>query len=80
MHAQGIPLGTHLYQDNKSSILICRKGREVLSKRTRAMDVQYFAIKDNIKKGYLKVLHLGTNKMLDNFFTKPLQGRKFWKL
>ena len=74
---QGIDLETHLYQDNRSTILMCNKGREVLSKRTRAMDVRYFAIKDNIEKGYLKVMHLGTSEMLGDYFTKPLQGSKF---
>ena len=74
---QGIDLETHLYQDNRSTILMCNKGREVLSKRTRAMDVRYFAIKDNIQKGYLKVMHLGTSEMLGDYFTKPLQGSKF---
>ena len=76
---QGIDLETHLYQDNRSTILMCNKGREVLSKRTRAMDVRYFAIKDNIDKGYLKVMHLGTSEMLGDYFTKPLQGNKFIK-
>ena len=76
---QGIDIDTRLYQDNKSTILMCNKGREVLSKRTRAMDVRYFAIKDNIEKGYLKVMHVGTSEMLGDFFTKPLQGSKFLK-
>lgn len=74
---QGIPLKTHLYQDNQSSILMCKKGRDVLGKRTRAMNIRYFAIKDNVDKGYLKVIHLGTNEMLGDFFTKPLQDKKF---
>ena len=56
---------------------MCRKGRKILSKRTRAMSVRYFTIKDNIEKGYLKVMHLGTNEMLGDFFTKPLKGSKF---
>ena len=56
---------------------MCRKGRKVLSKRTCATNMRYFAIKDNIEKGYLKVMHLGTNEMLGDFFTKPLQGSKF---
>ena len=74
---QGVDLTTHVYQDNQSTILMCNKGREVLSKRTRAMDVRYFAIKDNIQKGFLKVMHVGTSEMLGDFFTKPLQGSKF---
>ena len=77
MAEQGVDLATQLYQDNKSTILMCNKGREVLSKRTRAMDVRYFAIKDNIQKGFLKVMHVGTSEMLGDFFTKPLQGEKF---
>ena len=77
LDAQGIPVESQVFQDNESTILMCKKGREVLSKRTRAMNVRYFAVKDNIDKGYLKVLHLGTNEMLGNFFTKPLQGKKF---
>ena len=61
---QGINLTTHVYQDNWSTILMCNKGRDVLSKRTRAMDVRHFVIKDNIQKGHLKVMHLGTSEML----------------
>ena len=61
-----------MYQDNRSTILMCNKGGEVLSKQTRAMDVRYFAIKDNIEKGYLKVMHLGTSEILGDYFTKPL--------
>ena len=56
---------------------MCRKGREILSKRTRAMNTRYFAVKDNIEKGFLRVMHLGTHEMLGDFFTKPLQGSKF---
>ena len=41
------------------------------------MDVKYFAIKDNIEKGFLKVMHVGTSEMPGDFFTKPLQGSKF---
>ena len=74
---QGIDIATHIYQDNRSTILMCNKGQDVLSKRTRAMDVRYFAIKNNIQNGYLKVMHLGTSKMLGDYFTKPLQGSKF---
>ena len=56
---------------------MCKKGRECLSKRTLAMNVRYFAIKDSVEKGFLKIMHLGTSEMLGDFFTKPLQGSKF---
>ena len=77
LDAQGIPVESQTFQDNESMILMCKKGREVLSKRTREMNVRYFTVKDNIDKGYLKVLHLRTNEMLGDFFTKQLQGKKF---
>lgn len=77
MSTQGISLETYLYQDNKSTMLMCKKGCKVLSKIIRTMDVWYFAIKDNIEKGYLKALYLGNNKMLGDFFTKPFQGKNF---
>ena len=76
---QGVDVDSRVFQDNKSTILMCNKGREVLSKRTRAMDVRYFAIKDNVEKGFLKVMHIGTSEMLGDYFTKPLQGSKFFQ-
>lgn len=33
LDAQGIPVESQVYQDNESTILMCKKGREVLSKR-----------------------------------------------
>ena len=39
-------LEPQLLQDNQSSILLAKKGRAALGKRTRAMNVHYFAIKD----------------------------------
>ena len=77
MEEQGIDLESNVFQDNQSCILMCKKGREILSKRTRAMNVRYFAVKDSVDKGFLKIMHLGTQQMLGNFFTKPLQGAKF---
>ena len=44
------------------------------------MNVIYFSVKDNIDKRYAKVMHLGTNEMLGDFFTKPLQGKKLQDL
>ena len=64
-------MATNLYQDNQSTILMCKKGRECLSKRTQAMDVRYFAIKDNIDKGFLRVMHIGTSEMLGDFSPNP---------
>ena len=72
-----VKLFKELNMRDMDEILMCNKDREVLSKQTRAMDVRYFAIKDNIEKGFLKVMHVGTSNILGDFFTKPLQGSKF---
>ena len=71
LSGQGIDIKSNVYEDNESCILMCRKGREVLSKRTRAMNVRYFAVKDNIEKGFLRVMHLGTHEMLGDFLLNP---------
>ena len=68
LDAQGIPVESQLFQDNESTVLMCKKGREVLSKRTCAINVRYFEVKDNINKGYPRVLLLGTNEMLGIFY------------
>ena len=39
--------------------------------------MRYFAIKDSINSGEIKIHHVGTADMIGDFFTKPLQGKKF---
>ena len=78
MECQGISLKNELLQDNKSSILLCTKGRASLGKRSRAMNVRYFAIKDHVDRGEIKIMHCGTEKIIGDFFSKPLQGKRFY--
>ena len=68
-----------LFQDNESCILLAKKGRSALGKRTRAMNIRYFAIKDHIDSGQMQIAHLGTDEMVADYFTKPLQGAKFFR-
>ena len=78
MMGQGICFQENqLFRDNKGSILLAKKCRYTLGKRTRTMNVRYFAIKDCVDRGKLKIFHLDTNPMLGDFFTKPLHGSKF---
>ena len=72
-------MGTKLFQDNESCILLAQKGRSALGKRTRAMNIRYFAIKDHIDSGQMQIAHLGTNETVADYFTKPLQGAKFFR-
>ena len=55
------------------------QGRSCLGKRNRAIDVRFFAVQDNIKRGEMSVEYQHTDKMVADFLTKPLGGQKFLK-
>jgi hypothetical protein len=69
--------GTILYQDNKSTMIWMKNGRQSLGKRAKHINVRYFFVKDRIEKGEIKVEHCPTDDMMADFFTKPLQGQNF---
>jgi hypothetical protein len=81
LDAQGIDLNeTVLYQDNTSSILMERNGRNSSTKRTRHMNIRFFFIKDQVDSKRVKIEHCPTADMIADFFTKPLLGSQFRKL
>jgi hypothetical protein len=49
------------------------------SKRTRALNIRYFFITDQVMKGNAQIEYCGTDDMVGDFFMKPLQGEKFWR-
>ena len=80
MEAQGIPIqDTILNQDNKSTILLATNGKSSSGKRTRALNIRFFFITDQIQKGNLRVIYCPTKDMRADFMTKPLQGAAFWE-
>ena len=66
-----------LFQDNTSAILMEKNGRTCLGKRNRAIDVRYFAVRDAVALGDVEIKHIGTDKMVADYFTKCLSGKKF---
>jgi hypothetical protein len=68
-----------VYQDNKSAILLERNGKKSSSKRTRAINIRYFFITDQVEKGNVNIEYCPTGEMLADFMTKPLQGKLFAK-
>ena len=66
-----------LYQDNKSAILLEENGRKSAGKRSRALNVRYFFLTDQVEKGNLKIRYCPTDEMWGDFHSKPLQGEKF---
>jgi hypothetical protein len=80
LKSQGYPVkDTILFQDNMSAIKLERNGRQSSSKRTRHLNIRHFFIKDRVDAGELNVKHCGTDDMIADYFTKPLQGSKFIK-
>ena len=68
-----------LYQDNKSAILLEQNGRKSAGKRSRALNVRYFFLTDQVERGNLSVEYCPTDDMIADFHSKPLQGSKFRK-
>ena len=66
-----------VYQDNKSAILLEKNGRKSAGKRSRALNVRYFFVTDQVEKGNVMIEYCGTENMVADFMTKPLQGEKF---
>ena len=80
MEAQGYEINKNiLYQDNKSTILLEENGKKSSSKRTRAFNIHYFFLTDQIQKGNVTVEYCPTTEMIADFMTKPLQGKLFEK-
>jgi hypothetical protein len=80
MESQGYQIHTTVYQDSNSAILLEKNGKASSSKRTRHINIRYFFITDFVRKGSIHVEYCPTKGMVDDFFTKPLQGYLFQKL
>ena len=80
MEAQGYEIRKNiLYQDNKSAILLEINGKRSSGKRTRALNIHYFFLTDQVEKGNVHIEYCPTDDMVGDFHTKPLQGEKFRK-
>ncbi len=49
-------------------------------KRTKHFDIRYFYVRDLIERGVITVEHCTTEDMVADFFTKPIQGKRFQDL
>lgn len=68
-----------LYQDNQSAMKIIANGKRSSGQKTKHMDNRYFWIKDRLESENIEVVYCPTEKMIADFFTKPLQGNLFRK-
>ena len=65
------------YQVNKSAILLETNGKKSSTKRTRALNIRYFYITDQVKQGNVRIKYCPTDKMVSDYMSKSLQGMKF---
>ena len=70
---------TIVFQDNKSAIVLEKNGKLSSTKRTKHINICYYFIQDRWSRGEFEIEHCPTDKMIADFFTKPLQGKKFLK-
>mgnify|MGYP000055058244 CR=1 FL=1 len=70
---------TILFQDNQSAILLEKNGRKSSSKRTKHLNCRFYFITDRINSSELSVEYCPTEEMIGDYFTKPLQGAKFYE-
>jgi hypothetical protein len=76
--AQGIKISRNiLFQDNKSAIILHMNGTASSSRNTRHINIRYFFIKDRIKAGEVESVYCPSEEMIADFFTKPIQGKRF---
>ena len=68
---------TVVYQDNKSAILLGKNGKNSSSRRTKHVNIRYFFVKDRNEKGEINIEYCPTDIVIADFYTKPLQGKKF---
>jgi hypothetical protein len=80
LEEQGYKINNNLlYQDNKSAILLETNGKKSSGKRTRALNIHYFFLANQVEKGNVTIVYCPTDDMVGDFRTKPLQGKKFCK-
>ena len=76
---QGVEVAHNiLHQDNKSAMILEENGNSSSSRRTRHINVRFFFIKDRISNNEVELQYCPTEQMVGDYFTKPLQGKKFF--
>ena len=66
-----------LHQDNESTAPWETQGRASCGQGTKHMNIKFFFVKDQVDKGDIRIEHCGTEDMSADFFSEPLQGKKF---
>jgi hypothetical protein len=68
-----------MYQDNKSTMALIKKGRST-AESTRHIAIRFYFIKDRVESNELRIEYMPTEDMVADILTKPLQGELFRRL
>ena len=78
LEGQGYILSENIvYQDNMSAMKLELNGKQSSGQKTKHMNNRYFWIKDRVKREGISIQYCPTERMIADFFTKPLQGSLF---
>ena len=66
--------------DDMSAIRLFQTGKCSSSLRTRHIEIRFYFVKDCMNHGEIAVSFIGTNDMVADMLTKPLQEAKFKEL
>ena len=78
---QGYTLRRNIfYQDNKSAMKMESNGLRSCGEKSRHIHIRYFFIKDILKRENIELVHCPTERMIADYYTKPLQGSLFRKM
>ena len=81
LKAQGYKLRRNIfYQDITSAIKMLKNGKESCGRKSRHIHIRYFFTKDVINRENMEIVHCPTEQMVADFYTKPLQGKHYYKL
>ena len=78
LEAQGYPIKyNYFFQDNEGAEKMAKNGRLSCGSNSRHINIKFFWISDRVKQGHVQIKRCHMDRMLADFFTKPLQGSKF---
>ena len=81
LREQGYKLSRSIfYQDNQSAMKMESNGMKSAGDKSRHINIRYFFIKDILKRENIELIHCPTDRMIADFYTKPLQGSLFRKM
>jgi hypothetical protein len=80
LQGQGFAVNqSEIAQDNESAILLENYGKALGSRKSRHINIRFFFVTDRVRAKEIKITKCGTEEMLADYFTKPLQGSRFKK-